>query len=162
MKLRTNAPKNDLNPLDLLNEVVSVNPSHRDEKYVGRRGRIPGHIYCICKVVCLENGGNLSVQASETHYCIPRNNTGPYTCVEVGYPTGVKLPDSWKEYAERWDEDADWRKSDVFAYVPVELVRELILENCPKLRDALDKAEESLVKDLDASDRKDWFNRKMR
>jgi len=156
---------NKLNPLDVLDEVANVNPSHRNEKFVASRHVSGTLLFCVCKQVELENGGTLSVQASASHYCSPRNNTGPYTSVEVGFPTGMELPDSWKSHADYWDrgeEGKTWRDSDVFGHVPVEMVRELILENCPKLRAALERAEGSLVKDLDASDRKDWFNKKMR
>ncbi len=34
----------------------------------------------------LKNGGTISVQASETHYCTPRDNTGPWTEFETGHP----------------------------------------------------------------------------
>lgn len=37
----------------------------------------------------LANGGSMSVQASGTHYCRPRHDTGPYTHAEVGFPTGL-------------------------------------------------------------------------
>ena len=36
-------------------------------------------------VVCAD-GFRMSVQANETAYCDPRDNTGPYTEVEVGFP----------------------------------------------------------------------------
>lgn len=36
------------------------------------------------RVVCAD-GTKLSVQASESHYCSPRNNVGPYIEVEVWY-----------------------------------------------------------------------------
>ena len=32
----------------------------------------------------LKNGGTISVQASDTHYCTPRNNEGPWTEFETG------------------------------------------------------------------------------
>jgi len=61
------------------------------------------------------DGTTLSVQASSTHYCTPRTDSGPYSRVEVGYPT-VDPPDTWAEYA-----DGEY-PSDVYAYVPVEVV----------------------------------------
>lgn len=44
----------------------------------------PGIFYkqVLRSVICAD-GTRLSVQASETHYCTPRNNYGPYTEVEV-------------------------------------------------------------------------------
>ena len=44
----------------------------------------PG-VFCkkiLSPVICVD-GTTLSVQASETHYCTPRDNYGPYTEVEV-------------------------------------------------------------------------------
>lgn len=34
-----------------------------------------------------KDGFELSVQASEAHYCTPHSNRGPWTTVEVGYPS---------------------------------------------------------------------------
>lgn len=36
-------------------------------------------------LVC-KDGTKLSVQASEYHYCEPKNNTGPWTAFETGTP----------------------------------------------------------------------------
>lgn len=33
------------------------------------------------------DGFTMSVQASRSHYCTPRNDVGPYTAVEVGFPS---------------------------------------------------------------------------
>ena len=153
-------PKNDLNPWDLLEEVVNFGPVGRGDKFVAQRGAATGHVFCVCKTMWLENGGSLSVQASATAYCTPRNNDGPYTAVEVGFPRGIKIPESWKPYADTMD--GSWRKADIFAWIPVELVRELILDNCPKLRASLENTERLLLKDMTTADRKDWFNKKMR
>ena len=38
------------------------------------------------RIFC-NDGFSLSVQASRDHYSIPRNNEGPYTHVEVGFPS---------------------------------------------------------------------------
>jgi hypothetical protein len=71
------------------------------------------HIRCI-------DGTELSVQASSTHYCAPRTDTGPYTHVEVGYPSATP-PRAWAGYA-----DGEYPDVDVYGYVPVDLVREYI------------------------------------
>lgn len=63
-------------------------------------------IYCV-------DGTALSVQASRNHYCSPRNDEGPYTKVEVGYPS-VLPPDLWNEYRE---DDIP-----IYGWVPIELV----------------------------------------
>ena len=71
------------------------------------------------RVRCLD-GTTLSVQASEMHYCRPRDNRGPYHSVEIGYPD-VLPPAAWEDYAE----DPDTCDT-VWAAVPVELVREYV------------------------------------
>ncbi len=67
-----------------------------------------GHFVC-------KDGSTVSVQASRTHYCSPRADKGPYTAVEVGYPTGT-IPVSWEKF--------DDGRGDVFGYVPIELIQE--------------------------------------
>ena len=49
----------------------------------------------------LADGVSLSVQASEHSYSSPRDNKGPYTKVEVGFPSETP-PEAWKEFAENW------------------------------------------------------------
>ncbi|MGB9848855.1 MAG: hypothetical protein ACPLSY_03375 [Moorellaceae bacterium] len=69
-------------------------------------------------IVCAD-GFRLSVQASKHHYCTPRDDYGPWTEVEVGYPSQEEpllFP-----YAED-----PGRPSEVFAYVPIEVVRRVI------------------------------------
>lgn len=95
-------------------------------------------------IVC-KDGTTLSVQASDGHYCSPRNNRGPWTAVEVGFPS-VKPPDSWQQYAEEWTRKQDWfsfvipflgkkiaisryvdnSTGTVYAWIPVQLVRDFI------------------------------------
>ena len=43
----------------------------------------------IPEIVC-KDGTTLSVQASEFHYCTPRDNKGPYTHVEIGFPSTIE------------------------------------------------------------------------
>ena len=75
------------------------------------------------RIVCVD-GESLSVQVGSNLYCAPKNNEGPYTEVEVGFPS-VSPPDTWARYFE-----GDWETDDhtgsVYAYVPVALVREFI------------------------------------
>ena len=40
----------------------------------------------VMKQLKLKNGA-VSIQASEYHYCTPRNNEGPYSEWEVGFPS---------------------------------------------------------------------------
>jgi hypothetical protein len=65
------------------------------------------------RVVC-QDGTTLSVQASETHYCTPRSNYGPYSHVEVW---AVTAPVTEFEY------DTD---GDPAGWVPIEQVVQFI------------------------------------
>lgn len=72
----------------------------------------------------LADGESLSVQTGHTHYCMPRDNYGPWVLVEVGYPS-VDPGEEWKEYF-----DGDWDETDhtdsVYGYVPINLVVKFI------------------------------------
>jgi hypothetical protein len=66
---------------------------------------------------------SVSVQASEGSYCTPRDDFGPYTAVELGFPT---LADPMLDgYAEDPSKPTD----TVYAYVPVGVVRDLIVKH---------------------------------
>src|SRR5690554_4453180 len=84
-------------------------------------------------VVC-RDGFEMSVIAGAGTYCTPRprwpvadpvpaDYPGPYTHVEVGYPSQRPEPwDKWAEYADDPEQPTDtW-----YAYVPVEMVRALV------------------------------------
>ena len=104
--------------MSTFNDVVSG--SNSTVERIGANFKFKG----IAPWVECQDGTRLSVQASETHYCTPRTNDGPYSHVEVGFPT-VAPPDTWAEYFDGdWDTDA--RTDSVYGYVPVELVREYI------------------------------------
>ena len=64
-----------------------------------------------------DDGLVMSVQASSMHYCTPRDNVGPWTHVEIGYPSRV-IPEL-AQYGEQG-------YSSVYAYVPIELVENII------------------------------------
>lgn len=78
------------------------------------------------KPLLLANGVVLSVQASQYHYCHPRQ-TAPvpdydfYEAFELGFPT-EKLPEEFTEYAG----DSDHLTDTVYAYVPKELLQKYI------------------------------------
>jgi len=76
-------------------------------------------IKAIADPIRCADGTTISVQGSSMHYCTPRRDHGPYTHVEIGYPD-VDPPPAWAAYA-----DGEY-PSDVYGYVPVELVREYI------------------------------------
>jgi len=56
------------------------------------------------RVTCAD-GTTLSVQSGEYLYSTPRNNRGPYSHVEVGFPS-VRPPDSWGKYF-----DGEWQEA---------------------------------------------------
>lgn len=83
------------------------------------------------KVVCAD-GFTMSVISGASTYCTPRNNIGPYSKVEVGFPSEKPEPWSeWSRYAEiiAWDDEEEDQVDPtqiIYAYVPVDLVRDLI------------------------------------
>jgi hypothetical protein len=72
------------------------------------------------RVVC-KDGVTLSVQASRTHYCLPRDDLGPYVAFEVGFPS-VKPPRTWKQYCEDWKTPTE----TVYSCVPASVVERFI------------------------------------
>ena len=72
-------------------------------------------------VIC-KDGFAMSVQASENHYCSPRENgiAMSYTSVEVGFPSDKE--DLLMEHAE----DADKPTGTVYPYVPAQIVLDVI------------------------------------
>jgi hypothetical protein len=83
----------------------------------------------------LEDGTILSVQASENHYCEPRENDGPYTMVEIGFPKRIVGDEPVHTRVEQilidelmeWAEPAGEGKiTGVFGYVPVSVLIEVI------------------------------------
>jgi hypothetical protein len=72
------------------------------------------------RVEC-NDGVSLSVQASRNHYCSPRSDNGPWTTVEVGYPS-VDPGEAWREFQE----DEDNPTETVYGNVPIELVEAFI------------------------------------
>lgn len=59
----------------------------------------------------LKDGSSVSVQAHKYMYCTPKDDEGPYSTVEVGFPE--PLP------SESWD---SYRENGIFANVPIFLV----------------------------------------
>lgn len=61
------------------------------------------------RVYC-RSGFNMSVQASKTNYSEPRDDTGPYTAVEIGFPSAAdpliigyaEMPDAPTETVYGW------------------------------------------------------------
>lgn len=73
------------------------------------------------RLYCRKNLG-LSIQASKTHYCSPRDDEGPYTHVEVGFPS--RVIEKLRPYAE----DPKRMTKSVYGWVPLGLLAEIIDE----------------------------------
>jgi hypothetical protein len=77
---------------------------------------------CYKRVTCRDEY-SVSIQASEGNYCEPRDDYGPYTAVELGFPT---TPDPMLDgYAE----DSSNLTQTVYGWVPVGVVRDLIVKH---------------------------------
>lgn len=98
------------------------------EEWEARRKTLPTN-----KIQCAD-GFTLSVIAGAGTYCIPRpdwpfgENTpedypGPYTHVEVGFPS--ERPEPWAVW-EEYVESPESPTGTVYAFVPAEVVRDLI------------------------------------
>ncbi len=78
----------------------------------------------ILKKIECKDGTAISVQASQYHYCSPREDSAWWYEVEVGFPT-VEPSAEWEKYF-----DGDWQTEDrcgsVYGYVPIGLVVEYI------------------------------------
>ena len=68
------------------------------------------------EVVKCADGFSMSVQASKRSYCYPRNDLGPYTEVEVGFPS------SWDFYLQPYAEDPGRPTDTVYGYVPADTI----------------------------------------
>lgn len=71
----------------------------------------------VSHITC-KDGTTLSVQASKYHYCKPREDTGPWTHVEVMTTGATPI---------YFDTDEDMDDSNLSAYVPIESVAREIL-----------------------------------
>ena len=73
--------------------------------------------------VCCADGFEMSVQANVSAYCSPRENSGKYELVEVGFPSAMEpmlMP---------YVEDRDDPTQTVYAYVPVEIVTNVLVKH---------------------------------
>ena len=71
----------------------------------------------------MKSGFTVSCQASERNYCTPRNDTGPYEAVELGFPNS---PDP---LIIGYAEDADNPTQTVYGWVPAHVVTALIMKH---------------------------------
>jgi len=73
-------------------------------------------------IIACKDGLVLSIQASSMHYCTPRDNYGPYSTVEIGFPS--RKVEALMPYAE----DPERPTETVYSCVPVVVVEEIIRE----------------------------------
>ena len=74
------------------------------------------------KAIHCNDGFSMSVQASAHHRCKPRTNWGPYTEMEVAFPS-TKEP-----LLLEFCDDPSWTP-DVFTNVPVEVINQIIAKH---------------------------------
>lgn len=72
-------------------------------------------IYCM-------DGFTMSVQTGETLYCEPRDNYGPWTRVEIGFPS--ERVEEFMPFIDG-DETTDPTET-VYGYVPIDIVEKVI------------------------------------
>lgn len=75
------------------------------------------------KFVHFKSGFGVSVQAQSRNYCTPRDDIGPYTEVELGFPTAPE------PLIIGYAEDADDPTGTVYGYVPVGIVQALAVKH---------------------------------
>ena len=68
------------------------------------------------ELVKCADGFTMSVQASKTNYNSPRDDVGPYTAVEVGFPS------SYDYYLHEFAENPDKPTETVYGWVPADTV----------------------------------------
>jgi len=77
------------------------------------------------RVTCAD-GFSVSVQASEGNYCSPRNNDGPWTSVECGFPTEKDaVLEAWAENPNA-DLTEDGKVETVYGWVPSQVILGII------------------------------------
>lgn len=74
------------------------------------------------RVVC-EDGFSMSVQAHIGAYCAPRENTGPYSHVECGFPS------EYEELLIAYAEDRSDVTKTVYGCVPAQVVVNVIAKH---------------------------------
>ncbi len=70
-----------------------------------------------------KSGFSISIQANSRNYCTPRSDTGPYTAVELGFPTAPE------PLIIGYAEDPDNPTETVYGYVPAGIVKALIIKH---------------------------------
>jgi hypothetical protein len=120
--LSANTASNNDNLKTLIGETMITTDDLQAHLHSGKPIKLPGlalERMPAPALVCAD-GFTFSAQASAGHYCSPRNNEGPYTAIELGFPSA---PD---EIIAEWREA---KNSGVYAEVPIEVVLKLIAKH---------------------------------
>ena len=75
------------------------------------------------KEVLCKDGFTVSIQAHSRNYCTPRDDIGPYTEVELGFPS------SSEHLIIRYAEEKSHPTDTVYGWVPVGLVKALLIKH---------------------------------
>ena len=70
-----------------------------------------------------KSGFSVSIQASKANYSSPRDDVGPYTSVELGFPSAPE------PLIAGYAEDPDCPTETVYGWVPVGLVKALVIKH---------------------------------
>jgi hypothetical protein len=71
------------------------------------------------RTVC-KDGFSMSIQGSENAYCTPRDNDGPYTHVEIGFPSAIE------DMIIRFADEPRHPGETVYSWVPSTVVLEVL------------------------------------
>ena len=72
----------------------------------------------VIKSITCRDGFEVSIQASAGHYCIPRSDEGPWSHVEIGYPSDL------------CEELIPYSAGDgIYARVPIEIAERLVIKH---------------------------------
>lgn len=107
---------------DLQKRLAPVNRVNKAIKRLSFDGQ--PYLNNLPRLTCAD-GFSMSVQASSTHYCLPRDSFGPYSAVEVGYPS-AKVDG----FMPHIDGGPETNPTDtVYGYVPIEIVAQAIADH---------------------------------
>jgi hypothetical protein len=78
--------------------------------------------FTIPRLICAD-GFSMSVQASQYHYCSPREDGADWTAVEVGFPSAPE--EALSPYAE----EPENLTGTVYGYVPLAIVEQVVADH---------------------------------
>ena len=91
-------------------------------EYIKEQQRLTGKT--VVPTIQCKDGFTVSCQASEYHYCTPRESGAEWVCIELGFPNQTPTSEVCN-YAENGEDFLD----TVYGYVPVHLVDAMLEEH---------------------------------